>query len=207
MSAGTVAGPVADAPARMAVVAMAGAGQLAQMTHQAAISLGVGLRVLGGGEADCAVAAGAPALIASRPGRAELEALAAGADVLTFDNERFPPDVLAALERDGVRLAPTAAAQLFAQDKLHGRRRLRELGFAVPPFAHVQTEAEIDEFAERHGWPLVGKAARGGYDGRGVFPLADRAAAAAALRRAPGGLLVEPRLPIERELAVLLART
>ena len=43
-------------------------------------------------------------------------------------------------------------------------------------------------FAETHGWPVMLKAARGGYDGKGVWPVHDRAEAAAVLaeRGGPG---------------------
>lgn len=196
----------ADLERGSAVVAMAGAGQLAQMTHQAAISLGVELRVLAASESDSAVRAGAPALIAPQPEEEDLRELAAGADVLTFDHEGLPPDLLARLEADGVRLEPSAASKLLAQDKLRGRRELSRLGFPLPPFVAVSSREEVEAFGERHGWPLVAKLPRGGYDGRGVFELEDGAAAARLLEATGVELLIEPRLEIERELAVLVAR-
>jgi 5-(carboxyamino)imidazole ribonucleotide synthase len=186
---------------------MVGGGQLARMTHQAAIGLGVRLRVLAASGEDAAVGAGAPHLVGAPDRLADLRALAAGADVVTFDHERVPPEHLAALEADGVALAPAPAAKLLAQDKLVARRTLAALGFPVPPFAHARTPGDVERFAAAHGWPLVAKAPRGGYDGRGVFALERADAAAQALREHPDGLLLEPRLAIERELAVLVARS
>jgi 5-(carboxyamino)imidazole ribonucleotide synthase len=190
-----------------AVVAMVGAGQLARMTHQAAIALGIELRVLAATAEDAAVRAGARHLTGSPDRLEDLRALAAGADVLTFDHEGVSPEHLAALEAEGVPLAPSAGSKLLAQDKLHARRRLAALGFPVPPFLHAKTPADAGRFAQEHGWPLVAKAPRGGYDGHGVFPLADPAAAVRALAAHPTGLLLEPRLGLTRELAVLVART
>ena len=189
------------------VVAMVGAGQLARMTHQAAIALGVELRVLCDEGDGCAVRAGARRSPGSPGDLEDLRRLAVGADVLTFDHEQVAPEHLAALEADGVRLAPGAAAKLMAQDKLHARRELSQAGFPVPPYVHARSGADVAGFAERHGWPLVAKAPRGGYDGRGVFGLEDVPGAERALAGHPGGLLVEPRLEIERELAVLVARS
>jgi len=189
------------------VVAMVGAGQLARMTHQAAIALGVRLRVLAAGPGDPAVTAGAGHLVGDPDRIDDLRALAAGADVVSFDHEQIPPEALAALEAEGVPLAPPAAAKLLAQDKLHARRTLAAAGFPVPPFADARTPADVAAFAARAGWPLIAKTPRGGYDGRGVWPVGDLDAAAAALREHPDGLLLEPELAIERELAVLVART
>jgi 5-(carboxyamino)imidazole ribonucleotide synthase len=187
-------------------VAMVGAGQLARMTHQAAIALGVELRVLADSEADPAVTAGAAHLIGSPESLGDLQALAAEADVVTFDHEKIPPEHLSALEADGVLLAPSPAAKLFAQDKHAARRELSARGFPVPPFILAGTRDETERFGDEHGWPLIGKVVRGAYDGRGVFELSDLDAAVRALDEV-GPFLLEPRLELRRELAVLVARS
>ncbi|MFT3864985.1 MAG: 5-(carboxyamino)imidazole ribonucleotide synthase [Solirubrobacterales bacterium] len=189
-----------------AVVAMAGAGQLAQMTHQAAISLGVELRVLARRATEGAVEAGARALVGDDTVE-NLRDFAAGAAVLTFDHEGFDPEMLARLEAEGVHMAPPPEAVLFAQDKLHARENLSRLGYPLPPFAVAGSAAEVDAFAAGHGWPVVAKTPRGGYDGQGVFVLDDRQAAAELLSRISGELILEPLLAIRREFAVLAARS
>jgi 5-(carboxyamino)imidazole ribonucleotide synthase len=50
------------------------------------------------------------------------------------------------------------------------------------------------------------KAARGGYDGKGVWPVADRAEAAGVLEGVAGQVVVEELLPLDAELAVMVAR-
>ena len=189
-----------------AVVAMAGAGQLAQMCQQDAISLGIELRVLAGSESEGAVAAGARAMIGADT-LENLREFADGAAVLTFDHEGFDPDLLAQLKADGVHMAPGPEAVLFAQDKLHARENLSRLGYPLPPFAVAESIEEVDAFAGEHGWPVVAKTPRGGYDGQGVFVLDDRAAAADLVARIPGKLILEPLLAIRREFAVQAARS
>lgn len=190
-----------------AVVAMVGAGQLARMTHQAAIGLDIQLRVLAASASDPAVGAGAIPHLGSPEELADLQVLADGADVLTFDHERVPTEHLAALQDAGVQLAPGAAAKRLAQDKLHARRELTRRGFPVPRFTHARTPEDAEKFGHRHGWPLVAKTPQGGYDGHGVFTLTGPKAARTMLAAHPSGLLLEPQLNIERELAVLLARS
>ena len=188
-------------------VAMVGAGQLARMTQQAAISLGVRLIVLADGEEDPAVLAGARPHLSSAAGLDDLRAIARGVPVVTFDYEQVDPEALAALESEGVTLAPSAAAHLFAQDKLHQRLELAAFGFPVPPFRHATTAADAQAFADEYGWPLVAKPPRGGYDGKGVFRLESAEAAAGLLRAYPDGLLLEPLLDLQAEVAVLVARS
>jgi 5-(carboxyamino)imidazole ribonucleotide synthase len=64
----------------------------------------------------------------------------------------------------------------------------------------------VEPFGAQHGWPLVLKTARGGYDGKGVWVVDDMAGAAAVLEPLSGRVLVEALVPFEAELAVMVAR-
>ena len=191
------------------VVGIIGAGQLARMTYQAAIALGIGVRVLAE-RADESAARVCPLVdIGSPNSRADLIAFAARCDVVTLDHELVDDDALEAIEAAGGVVRPGARALRFAKDKLHQRTEFARAGLPVPPFAEVHSASDITSFAEVHGWPVVAKAQRGGYDGRGVWVL-DGTASAADLVREAGergtSLMVEAFVPIERELAVLVAR-
>ncbi|MGH2352728.1 MAG: 5-(carboxyamino)imidazole ribonucleotide synthase, partial [Chloroflexota bacterium] len=138
-----------------------------------------------------------------------LAAFAAGCDVLTFDHELVDAGQLAALEAARYCLRPAAATMALAQNKRRQRADLGALGFPMPAHRLVRNAAELGAFAAEHGWPVVAKASRGGYDGRGVWVLADADAAAALLPEASARgleLLAEAWVPIEREVAVLVAR-
>jgi 5-(carboxyamino)imidazole ribonucleotide synthase len=87
------------------------------------------------------------------------------------------------------------------------RERVEALGFAVPAWAPVKTIADVEAFARAHGWPLVAKAAAGGYDGKGVWVLQSSDDAGPLLDRGDIRIFVEERIAFTRELAVLVART
>jgi 5-(carboxyamino)imidazole ribonucleotide synthase len=188
------------------VVAVVGGGQLARMTHQAAIALGQSLRVLAGGPDESAALVAADVRIGDHRDLAALRALADGATVVTFDHEHVPPEHLRALAADGVRLAPGPDALAHAQDKLVLREALTAAGEPQPAWVAARTVHEVTAFAEGVGWPLVVKAPRGGYDGRGVFVVSGPDQVADLLER-HGTLLAEERVPLVRELAVLVARS
>ena len=189
------------------VVAMVGAGQLARMTHEAAIRLGVELRVLAASEEDPAARAGASHLIGKPDSIEAVRSIAQGADVLTFDHEHVPTGLLEQLELEGVRVAPSRTAKLMAQDKLYARRRLHALGYPVPPFLHVREPEAADAFIREHGLPLIAKTPRGGYDGSGVWALADLDELNQLIESVPDGLILEPEIQIRAELSVLVARS
>ena len=192
------------------VVAMVGGGQLARMTQQAAIALGQTLRVLAVDPDEPAARVTPDVVIGDHRDLDALRRAAAGAEALTFDHEHVPGELLEKLVAEGVAVHPGPEALRHAQDKLVMRRRLSELGEPVPPFAPVEGTADVEAFAAEHGWPVVLKAVRGGYDGRGVWMLdsADEAATTVPELLAAGTpLMVEQKVALRRELAVLLARS
>jgi 5-(carboxyamino)imidazole ribonucleotide synthase len=189
---------------------MIGGGQLARMTHQSAIALGQTLRVLATSEGESAAQVTPDVVIGEHTDLEALRRVAEGASALTFDHEHVPGELLDALVADGVNVAPPPQALIHAQDKLVMRRKLAELGAPIPRFAEATSAADVDAFAARVGGPIVVKAARGGYDGRGVTLARDAAEARAATEGylADGvAVLLEERVDLKRELAALVARS
>jgi 5-(carboxyamino)imidazole ribonucleotide synthase len=209
--------PSTRSPLAAPVVAMVGGGQLARMTHQAAIALGQTLRVLVSAADEPAAQVTPDVVIGSHLDLEDLRRVAAGADVLTFDHEHVPAELLDKLVAEGVNVAPPPQALVHAQDKLVMRRRLEALGARVPRYAGLESADELDEvdaFARRlHGAddaPIVVKAVRGGYDGRGVRIARDRAHAReiAASYLAEGvPVLLEELVALRRELSAMVARS
>jgi len=194
----------------MPVVAMVGGGQLARMTHQAAVALGQSLRVLAVGPGDPAAQVTPDVVYGEHTDPDALRRVADGATVLTFDHEHVPTELLETLVTAGVNVAPPPEALLHAQDKLLMRSRLSALGVPVPRFREVETTDDVVAFGREVSGGLVLKTVRGGYDGRGVVIADDLdSAVVAAARYLDSGVkvLVEERVAFRRELAVLVARS
>ncbi len=183
------------------MVGMVGGGQLARMTHQAAISLGQSLRVLSASPDDSAALVAADTQIGAHTDLAALRAFAKGCEVITFDHEHVPGEHLRTLADEGVKVFPAAHALRFAQDKQAMRERLTELGAPMPRWRAVTSPADIAAFGAEVGWPVIAKTTTGGYDGRGVFVLD------ADSTPPPAQLIVEEKVTLRRELAALVARS
>lgn len=187
------------------VVGMVGAGQLARMTHQAAIALGQSLRVLAAHPDDGAALVAADVLLGDHTDLTALRKLAAGAEVVTFDHEHVPPEHLRALVADGVTVYPGPDALIHAQDKQVMRAKLTALGAPVPRWAPVASVEDVIRFAGEDR-TIVAKATRGGYDGRGVWTIGD-ARQVDELLKAGTPLIIEEHVPLVRELAAVVARS
>ncbi|RRR99220.1 5-(carboxyamino)imidazole ribonucleotide synthase [Glycomyces terrestris] len=191
-----------DAATQLPTVGMIGAGQLARMTHQAAIALGQSLKVLAGDPAESAAAVATATVLGDYRDLADLRAFAEGCTVVTFDHEHVPQDALHALAADGVDVQPRPEALLYAQDKQAMRTRLTELGLPQPRWAPVASLADVEAF----GLPCVLKAATGGYDGKGVW-MVDTPADAEPVLASGIRLIAEERMGLQRELAIQIARS
>jgi 5-(carboxyamino)imidazole ribonucleotide synthase len=191
-----------DAATQLPTVGMIGAGQLARMTHQAAIALGQSLRVLAGDPAESAAVVTPATVFGDYRNVDDLRAFAKGCTVVTFDHEHVPQDALRALVAEGVEVQPRPEALLYAQDKQAMRTRLAGLGLPQPRWAPVDSISDVEAF----GLPCVLKAATGGYDGKGVWMI-DTPADAQAVLASGIRLIAEERMPLQRELAIQIARS
>jgi len=180
------------------------------MMQQAAIGLGIPLRLLADGSADSASQVVPDRIVGDYRDLDTLRKVVDGCAVVTFDHEHVPTEHLRALGEDGVACRPGPHALVHAQDKGVMRRRLSEIGVPCPLNRVVESTSDVEDFArEVGGFPVVCKTTRGGYDGKGVWLVhsADEAAKVLAADRAPGAaILAEERVDFLRELSVLVAR-
>ncbi len=191
-------------------VGVIGGGQLARMMIVPALELGLEIKVLA--EAHGSSAALAATQVGDYTKFETVAEFAKTVDVITFDHEHVPLEILRRLEAEGVSVQPPSRALAFAQNKLEMRRRLHELGLPMPVWAAVQTADELQEFLNANGGVCVLKTPIGGYDGKGVRII--RSASDAqdwlepdALTRVGGTLLAEEKVSFVREVAQLSART
>ncbi|ABG98076.1 MULTISPECIES: 5-(carboxyamino)imidazole ribonucleotide synthase [Rhodococcus] len=199
-----------DLTAGQPVVTMIGGGQLARMTHQAAIALGQTLRVLSGTADEPAAQVSPDVVLGSHTDLDALRRAAVGSHALTFDHEHVPTEHLDVLVAEGVNVQPPPTALIYAQDKLAMRRKLAELGAPVPAYAEVTWAEDVVKFGAEHGWPVVIKAVRGGYDGRGVWITddSDEAERIVTQQLDQGvSLIVEEKVEMRRELSAMVARS
>jgi 5-(carboxyamino)imidazole ribonucleotide synthase len=152
-------------------VGIIGAGQLGRMMALAGFPLGIDCRFLDthsespGGQV-------APIRVAALDDIEALEALARDVDVVTFDIENVSVEALRSLETIApVRPGPDIVA--LGQDRLHEKRLFERLDIPTAAYVPVESTADLGGAPKTLGWPIVLKARRLGYDGRGQRVAAD----------------------------------
>ncbi len=199
------------APVSGPALAVIGGGQLARMMAQAAVGLGVPIRLLAEGPDVSAAQVVRDPRVGDYRDLETLRSVAADCAVVTFDHEHVPTEHLHTLTAEGHACRPGPAALVHAQDKSVMRARLDELGVPSPRHRLVTGPSEAEEFAESlGGFPVVLKITRGGYDGKGVWVVSSTAECADAFAVAGStgvAILAEEKVDFRRELSALVARS
>jgi phosphoribosylaminoimidazole carboxylase PurK protein len=190
-----------------------GGGQLGRMMAEAACRMGIKMTTLdplGVGSPMGAVCG--HAVTGAFTDAAKIRELASMVDVVTVEIEHVDAAGLAKLEAEGTAVHPSPATIALVQDKLLQKQHLSGVdGVALGDYCDVPDVAALLAAGERWGYPLMLKARRLAYDGRGNLPVkaASEAASAFASLSQDGkaALYAEKWCDFEKELAVMVARS
>ena len=190
------------------MIGVVGGGQLARMLVQAATQRQVPIAVQTSDAGDPAAGLASRLVSADPRDVAGTRELVVGCDGVTFENEWVNIDALLPLEKQGVRFHPSLAALSPLVDKISQRRLLDDLAIPSPPWCPLSLISPAQP-ALPQGWtfPVMAKASRGGYDGKGTVVLPDVDALAQLLRSVTADdWLLESWVDYELELALVVSR-
>ncbi len=186
-------------------VGVLGGGQLGRMLALAGHRLGIRCRFLEPGEDPPAAAVG-EVLRAEYDDREALAALVAGVDVVTYEFENVPVVAVETLA-PSVPVRPSPAALELAQDRLVEKDGLRALGIETADYRAVGSLDELRRALDELGPPVVVKARRMGYDGKGQSVVRSEAELTDAWARLGGApAIAEAFVPFDRELSLVAVR-
>ncbi len=181
-------------------VGVIGAGQLARMMVPPAVDLGISLTFFAGAATESGAQI-APHVVGKLVDTSAVLEWAAQCDVVTFEHELVPQDLIVALESSGVKVFPRSDSFAYSQNKLLMRQKMEELGLPNPAWQAFNGGALELNF------PLIAKSVSGGYDGRGVFVINNLAELQDLHRSIDQPLLLEEKLAFDYEIAIMVARS
>ena len=190
------------------MIGVVGGGQLARMLVQAAAWRDVPIAVQTPSGEDPACEGATWQVVADPRDAAGTRDLVQVCCGVTFENEWVDIPALRSLERQGACFSPGLKALAPLVDKLSQRQLLDELGIPAPPWCPL-SEISPTQPKLPKGWrfPVMAKAARGGYDGKGTQALHSIEELAQLLRRVEADdWLLESWVDYECELALVVSR-
>lgn len=193
-------------------VGIIGGGQLALMMAESSLSSGQPVNLLSPHKDDPAVKAVGNWIQANSSDQKAVKQLCKTSDVITFESEFVEPQTLKLLKKlcdEGkVKVFPSPQVMEKLADRHHQKSLLVDLKVPTSDFSTVDSYLDFLELKKTRSLPLVLKARRNGYDGKGTYiakSWSDKNIRE-FINSAKGGIIAEDFIPFKRELAISLAR-
>jgi 5-(carboxyamino)imidazole ribonucleotide synthase len=183
-------------------IGIIGGGQIGKMMTQEAKKMGFYVKILDPTPNSPAAQVADEQIVGEFYDREKVEELVTSSDVTTFDIERAC-EYLNDLSKEGHLIYPSPQILETIQDKIKQKDLLARSSIPIPRYEEVTTEG-IERAVERFGYPVVQKASRDGYDGRGVFVIKEKNDIKDAIASSS---LLEEFVDFEKELAINVAKS
>lgn len=184
-----------------------GAGQLARMMVEASTRLGVRVRVFANDKDEAAAQISSDNYYGDYNNTSDLIKACENIEVVTFDHEHVPLDLLAQLEKIKVKVRPGIKALACSQNKIHMRETLGKVNISNPDWLATDAITKAQEFFQSHQENIILKAATGGYDGKGVWEITEPSQLNQFFTSSNRQWLLEEKVIFDRELAIQVVRS
>ncbi len=191
------------------ILGIIGGGQLGMMIVEAAKNMTGEIEkiiVLDPTENCPAAQAGAEQIIADFKDRDAIVELSEKSDIITYEIESGDSDVLKSVEKNA-EVNPSPETLKTVQDKFLQKTFLRENGILVPDFVQIGSVEDVKKGIKEYGLPVLLKARRDAYDGRGNYKIDAYEDVQKAYDHFKGQkLMLERFVPFRMEVSVIASR-
>ena len=191
------------------ILGIIGGGQLGMMITEAAKKMPEHISkiiVLDPTENCPAAQVGAEQIVADFKDEDAIIDLANKSDIITYEIESGDSDVLKSIEKN-TEINPSPETLKIIQDKFLQKSFLLENDIPVPEFIKIEKIDDIKEGLKNFGFPVLLKARRDAYDGRGNFKINSEDEIQKAFDYFQGqDLLLEKFIPFKMEVSVIASR-
>ncbi len=184
------------------VIGIVGGGQLGRMTIQEARKMDIEVVVLTPSHPSPASDIADDYIIGDLYDSEKIVELSEKCDILTYEIEHINVETLKKIEEKGKIVNPSSKVLEIIQDKSLQKEVLLKNNLPTSRFERI-TDENLESLLENFTFPLVQKACKGGYDGKGVFVLKSKEDIKNMIK-APS--FFEEFVPFEREIATMVAR-
>ena len=191
------------------VLGIIGGGQLGMMLTEAAKKMSDEISeiiVLDPTENCPASQVGAKQIVADFKDENAIKELATKSDIITYEIESGNSDVLKQVEKI-CEINPSPETLRIIQDKFLQKSFLKENSIPVEDFVSVATISEIEEKIKEYGYPVLLKARRDAYDGRGNYKINNKDEIQTAFEYFKGQpIFLEKFVDFKMEVSVIASR-
>lgn len=127
-------------------------------------------------------------------------------DIITYEIESGDSEVLESMN-SGMTINPAPSTLRIIQDKYLQKKFLRKNGLPVPDFVEINSFEDAKEKIKSFGYPVMLKARRDAYDGRGNFRIENPEEVTHAYEQFSGRpMMLEKVVDFQMEVSIIAAR-
>ncbi len=193
----------------MKVLGIIGGGQLGMMLTEAAKKMSEHISdviILDPNKNCPAAKSGAKQIVADFKDKNAIVELSLQSDVITYEIESGDSSVLESL-KTSISVNPSPVTLRTIQDKLAQKTFLSKNNIAVPEFAAIESLSDLQKKISLFGLPVLLKARRDAYDGRGNFRIENEGQIEYAYKLFEGRqMMIEKAIDFKMEVSVIAAR-
>ncbi len=191
------------------ILGIIGGGQLGMMITEAAKKMPEHISkiiVIDPTENCPASQVGAEQIVADFKNKEAIIDLANKSDIITYEIESGDSDVLKFVEKNA-EINPSPETLKIIQDKFLQKSFLLENNIPIPDFVKIEKIEDVKKGLNKFGYPVLLKARRGAYDGRGNYKINSEDEIQKAFEYFKGqNLLLEKFVPFKMEVSVIASR-
>ena len=191
------------------ILGIIGGGQLGMMLTEAAKKMNAYISdvIILDPTINCpATKVGAKQIVADFKNKNAIVELSLQSDIITYEIESGSSEALESINPE-VTINPSPATLRIIQDKYLQKRFLRENGLPVADFVAIESLEDSKEKIEPFGYPVMLKARRDAYDGRGNFRIETSEQITRAYEQFSGRqTMLERVVDFQIEVSVIAAR-
>ena len=149
---------------------------------------------------------GAEQIVADYKDKDAIIDLANKSDIITYEIESGDSQILKSVEKNA-EINPSPETLRIIQDKFLQKSFLQDNGIPVSDFIQIENISDVHEGIKQFGYPVLLKARRDAYDGRGNFKINSENEIQKAFDYFKGQkLLLEKFIPFKMEVSVIASR-
>ena len=191
------------------ILGIIGGGQLGMMLTEAAKKMPEHISkviVLDPNQNCSASLVGAEQIIADFKNKEAIIQLSEKVDIITYEIESGDSDVLKSVENNA-EINPSPETLKIIQDKFLQKTFLQNNNIPIPDFIKIDNIEEVIEGLKKFGYPVLLKARRDAYDGKGNFKIDSENEIQEAYDYFKGQkLMLEKFVPFKMEVSVIASR-
>ena len=186
-------------------VGILGGGQLAQMLAKAGKDLGLTFKFICPDEHACA-SRYAEQICKAYDDETAHQELIDWADVITYEFENIPTDMVRKLEQSST-LYPPSGALATAGDRMSEKTMFNALGIGTADYRAIDSLQDLEEAVEVIGRPSILKTRSDGYDGKGQVVIRESTNLSEAWDTLQGvPCILESMVDFDREVSIIASR-